>query len=110
MGEEWTADDVTIRDDPEESAYLIEVGGIRAGKAEYRTMSDRRVFTHTEVADEYSGMGLASQVARFALDDMRDRRVDVVPLCPFFAAYIRRHPEYDEIVDHELLRELKKRR
>lgn len=103
-------DRVVIRDDPDESAYLIEVGDVRAGKAEYRMMSGRRVFTHTEVDDEYSGMGLASQVARFALDDMRDQGVAVVPLCPFFAAYIKRHPEYDVIVDHEMTLELKKRR
>ena len=101
---------VSIRDDPAESAYVIEVDGVRAGKAEYRQMSGRRVFTHTEVDDEFSGRGLANEVARFALDDMRDQGVAVVPLCPFFAAYIKRHPEYDSIVDHEMTLDLKKRR
>jgi len=41
---------------------------------------------------------------------MREQGVAVVPLCPFFAAYIRRHPEYESIVDHEMTKELKKRR
>ncbi len=88
MSENALPGDVTIHDDPAERAYLIEFGDVRAGKAEYRMMSGRRVFTHTEVDEEYSGMGLASQVARFALDDMRDQGIPVVPLCPFFAAYI----------------------
>jgi len=103
-------EEAVIRDDPSEGAYLIEVEGVRAGKAEYRMISGRRVFTHTEVADEFTGRGLANQVARFALDDMREQGVWVVPLCPFFAAYIRRHPEYDDLVDHEMTRELKNRR
>ncbi|HEU4318878.1 MAG TPA: GNAT family N-acetyltransferase [Acidimicrobiia bacterium] len=110
MSDELIGQEVVIHDDPDEAAYLIEVGEVRAGKAEYRMMSGRRVFTHTEVADEFSGRGLANQVARFALDAMRDQGVPVVPLCPFFAAYIRRHPEYDAIVDHEMTMELKKRR
>ena len=110
MGEKSISGNVVIRDDADEGAYVIDVDGVRAGKAEYRMMSGRRVFTHTEVADDFSGMGLASQVAKFALDDMRSQGVQVVPLCPFFAAYIRRHPDYEAIVDHEMTRDLKKRR
>ena len=102
--------EVIISDDPAEGAYIIEVDGERAGKAEYRMLSDRRVFTHTEVGDEFSGRGLANEVAHFALDDMKEQGISVVPLCPFFAAYIRRHPEYDAIVDHEMTRALKRRR
>jgi predicted GNAT family acetyltransferase len=101
---------VDIRDEPGEEAYVIEVDGIRAGKAEYRSIEGRRVFTHTEVDGGYSGMGLATRLVRFALDDMRAQQTQVVPLCPFFAAYIRRHPEFDDLVDHELTMELKKRR
>lgn len=100
---------IEIRDDEGESAYLIVVDGSPVGRAEYRSLDDRRVFTHTEVDDGYSGMGLANRLVRFALDDMRRRRMSIVPLCPFFAAYIRRHPEYDDLVDHELTRDLKKR-
>lgn len=108
MTDEATPEEAVIHDDPAEEAYLIEVGDDLAGRAEYRMISGRRVFTHTEVADEFAGRGLASKVARFALDDMRDQGIAVVPLCPFFAAYIRRHPEYEPIVDHEMTRELKR--
>ena len=101
---------VDIRDEPEEQAYVIEVDGARAGKAEYRTMEGRRVFTHTEVDGEYSGLGLATRLVRFALDDMQSQQTRIVPLCPFFAAYIKRHPEFDDIVDHALTMQLKKQR
>jgi hypothetical protein len=26
----------------------------------------------------------------------------MVPICPFFAAYLKRHPEYEDVVDREL--------
>jgi predicted GNAT family acetyltransferase len=101
---------IEIRDDAEETAYLVLVDGSEVGRAEYRAFEDRRVFTHTEVDDAYSGKGLANMLVRFALDDMRQRGVSIVPLCPFFAAYIRRHPEYDDLVDHALTTQLKERR
>lgn len=93
---------VLIRDVPEEEAYVVEVDGRRAGKAEYRIRENRKVFVHTEIDDEFSGMGLGTSLVVHALDDVRSQGGQMVPLCPFFASYIRRHPEYEDIVDHDL--------
>ncbi len=108
MTEPVPIEDVVIRDDPDEGAYLLEVGGERAGKAEYRVIDGRHVFTHTEVDSEYSGRGLATRLVTFALDDMRDRGKGVVPLCPLFGAFIKRHPEYEDLVDHEMTMQFKR--
>jgi uncharacterized protein len=94
--------DIVIRDDPDEGAYVMEVDGDRAGKAEYRDRDGSRVFRHTEVDDRLSGEGLGSKLVRHALDDVRASGGKVVPLCPFFAAYIKRHPEYKDLVDQEM--------
>lgn len=94
--------DIEIRDEPDEGAYVVEVGGERAGKAEYRDRGESRVFRHTEVDDRFSGEGLGSKLVRHALDDVRASGGKVVPLCPFFAAYIKRHPEYEDLVDQEM--------
>lgn len=101
--------DIRIHDEPEEGAYVIDVDGIRAGRAEYRMRDGRHVFTHTEIDDASSGEGLASKLVKFALDDVRDKGGEIVPICPFFAAYIQRHEEYEELVDHKLTMEIKKR-
>ncbi len=37
-----------------------------------------------------------------ALDDIRERGLYVVPVCPFVERFIERHPEYDDLVDHEM--------
>lgn len=102
--------DIHVEDVPDERAYVISVDGAPAGRAEYMARDGRRVFTHTEVDDQHSGLGLASTLVRHALDDVRSRGELLVPLCPFVSEYIRRHPEYDDLVDHEMSMHLKARR
>lgn len=101
---------IEIRDDPEEGAYVVEVDGQRAGKAVYHMRGGRHLFVHTEIDDSFSGMGVATRLVRAALDDVRARDGIVVPICPFFDAYIKRHPEYDDIVDHEMTDSINARR
>jgi predicted GNAT family acetyltransferase len=90
---------VTVRDNPEAGRYEALVGEAVAGFAEYRLVGGRVVFTHTEVADAFEGHGVGSVLAKAALDDVRAKGKPVTPLCPFIAAYIRRHPEYVDLVD-----------
>jgi predicted GNAT family acetyltransferase len=56
------------------------------------------VFTHTEVQPEAEGKGVASELIRRALDDVRRRGLSAVPLCPFVRAFIARHPDYQDLV------------
>jgi predicted GNAT family acetyltransferase len=60
------------------------------------------VFFYTEIEPGEEGEGLGSERVRETLDDMRRRRKLIVPSCPFFAAYIRRHPEYLDVVEPSL--------
>ena len=86
-----------VRDNPEESRYELLVDGRLAGFAQYRLEDERITMYHTEVEPEYEGRGLGDELAHDALDDVRRRGLTLVPLCPFIAAYIRRHP--DEYLD-----------
>ena len=56
------------------------------------------VITHTEVPRIFEGQGVASKMARVALDYARDNELTVVPLCPFIADFIRKNPEYESLV------------
>jgi predicted GNAT family acetyltransferase len=53
---------------------------------------------HTDVDPKWEGKGVGAALVQGALDDVRARGLKVRPFCPFVAAYIRRHPEYDDIV------------
>jgi uncharacterized protein len=101
------AAEVAVRDVPERHRYEATVEGRLAGFAEYRDRDGVRIFTHTEVFDAFEGQGVGSALASGALDavDAGDGRI--VALCPFIAAYIGRHPEYEALVDQDLDRELR---
>ena len=63
-----------------------------------------RISAHaTEIDPDYEGKGLGRRLVESALDDVASKGGTVVPLCPFFRAYIRRNDEYDRLVDHEIL-------
>lgn len=101
---------VEVRNDAEHRQFTLEIDGRAVGKAEYRLRGDTYLFIHTEVDPEFQGRGVANRLARSALDDVRQQGRTLVPLCPFIAAYIKRHPEYDDIVDHEMTESFKRRR
>lgn len=100
------ADEIVIRDDTEGHRYVVEAGGNQVGMAVYHMRGGRHFFVHTEISEHAGGRGLGTKLVKFALDDVRAQGGSVVPICPFFAAYIKRHPEYDDIVDHDILRRI----
>jgi predicted GNAT family acetyltransferase len=79
--------------------YEILVGGKRAGLTAYRDREEQRVFYHTEIDDAFAGQGLASQLVREALTDVRKSGKRIVPVCPFVAKYLKGHEEFADITD-----------
>jgi len=91
--------DISVADNPRESRYEATVDGTVAGFAQYKVKDGHIVFTHTEVDPAFEGQGVGSVLAREALDDVRAKgEHDVVALCPFIAAWIERHPAYQDLL------------
>jgi len=65
---------------------------------EYRLARDLMTLRHTEVPTSIERRGIGSKLAQAALDYARRTNLKVAPLCPFVAAYIRRNPEYLDVV------------
>ncbi|MDO5614125.1 MAG: GNAT family N-acetyltransferase [Paracoccus sp. (in: a-proteobacteria)] len=53
-----------------------------------------RVLFHTGVDEAYGGRGLASVLVRDAVDDVVARGYRIVPVCPYVAKWLPKHPEY----------------
>ncbi len=89
---------VTVRDNPAQARYELFVDDQLAGLATYVLHGETVTIPHTEVEPRFEGQGLGARLARFALDDARERGLQVVPRCPFIAAFVERHPEYQDLV------------
>ncbi|ANP71354.1 GNAT family N-acetyltransferase [Cryobacterium arcticum] len=83
----------------DERRYVLLIDGERVGTTAYVDHGAQRVFVHTEIDMNQSGKGLGSTLVSGALADVRARGLRVVAICPFTAAYLRGHREYDDIVD-----------
>lgn len=76
-----------------------------AGILAYLPRDGYRVLVHTEVKQEYDGQGVGSGLVRQVLDGLRAGGETMVPQCPFVATYLRRHPEYQDLVHRDAPRE-----
>ena len=90
-------DSLDVTDNDADGHYEVRVDGHLA-VIEYERLADRITFIHTSVPPELEGHGIAGRLARVALDDARTRHLAVIPRCPYVAAYIKRHPEYLDLV------------
>jgi predicted GNAT family acetyltransferase len=89
---------IAVADNADRERYEIRVGGKLAGFAKYRLRPELIELVHTEINDEFEGRGLGGRLISFALDDARQRRLAVLPFCPFVNDYIQRHRQYAELV------------
>ena len=89
---------VTVRHAPELHRYEAVLDGHVVGAAEYRPMPDHVVMHHTFIDDAFRGRGIAALVVAGALDDLRARKLGVVPSCWYVAEYIESHPEYRDLL------------
>lgn len=60
--------------------------------------ADGLLIKHTEAATAFEGRGFGGQLVRHMLEDARRQGRGVIPVCPYAAAFIKRHPELMEYV------------
>ncbi|MEV4175421.1 GNAT family N-acetyltransferase [Nonomuraea sp. NPDC049709] len=62
---------------------------------------DRLVLLATSVFPEYRKQGIATELIRRVLDDVRAQGKTVTIMCPVVRAFIEHNPEYTDLVDPE---------
>ncbi|GAA4570651.1 GNAT family N-acetyltransferase [Micromonospora coerulea] len=87
-----------VEENPAKHRFEILVDDALAGFTAYIPRGEVLVFTHTEVDEQFQNMGVGAALIRDTLDQVRARGGRVVPKCPFVAAFIKRHPEYADLV------------
>ncbi len=86
-----------VQHNPAAQRFEVDLGDALA-VLDYRLEAGRMVFTHTGVPRAYEGRGIASALVRAGLTYAREHGYKVVPVCSFVVAYLRRHPEYADLV------------
>ena len=92
-----TNEHLTIRHNAAASRFEADVEGELAVSL-YRREGDTLWLTHTEVPWRAQGRGLAAELVRATLDWARAEGLRVRPLCGYVAAYMRRHPETQDLL------------
>ena len=67
-------------------------------KIEYIKAQNNIYLTHTEVPTKLEGKGIGSSIVKLTLEDVKSKGLTLIPLCPFVALYIKRNPEWRELV------------
>ncbi|SHI32780.1 GNAT family N-acetyltransferase [Flavobacterium terrae] len=82
----------------EKKRFELEVEG-KIAYIEYILNNENIMFlTHTEVPVGLEGKGVGSAIVSKVLDYIKENGYTLAPLCPFVAAYVKRHPERKEIL------------
>ena len=66
--------------------------------AVYELEGAQMTITHVLVPESIAGQGVASALAKFAIQTARAENLKIVPQCPFMAAYFERHPENNGVL------------
>lgn len=87
-----------VRENPAEHRFERPIHDAAIAAAYYRNADDKLVFIHTEVPTEFSGQGIATDLARGAFELLRVSGRKAVLVCPFMVHFANTHPEYRDVV------------
>lgn len=92
--------EITVSRNDEASRFEAFGAGALLGYIDYAIEGDVMDMPHTKVFPEFEGQGVGSALVRQSLDIVReiDSELRVTPTCPFIAVWIKRHPEYENLL------------
>ena len=85
------AEDYKLIDNEEKHRYEFQIDD-KIAKIDYIKSNNG------EIPASLGGRGVGSQLAEKTLADIERQGLRLVPLCPFVAGYIHKHPEWKRIV------------
>ena len=92
------AEDYQLTDNEERHQYEFHIDKY-VPRIEYIKSKNGEIYlTHTEVPVALEGKGIGSQLIEKALKDIESKGLRLVPLCPFVAGYLQKHPDWKRIV------------
>lgn len=79
--------------------FLLDQDGRQAGELHYHLAGGRMVITHTEVAPQLRGGGLARTLVDAAAVWAREQKLGILPKCSYARAVLLRSPAHADLVE-----------
>ncbi|MBI5927350.1 MAG: N-acetyltransferase [Aquabacterium sp.] len=89
--------ELNIAHKPDIGRFEAIVDGLRC-EADYRLDGHTMHMTHTGVPGQLEGRGIAAALVKAALSWARTEGHQVNPLCSYVRVYIKRHPEWQDLL------------
>ena len=86
-----------VRDNKTLHRFELDVGG-QTAFANYRQTPQAVIITHTETPRALRGKGIASELVKGALDQVRADKFRASAQCPFVKAWLEKHPDYADLL------------
>jgi predicted GNAT family acetyltransferase len=99
MSDETNTSATEVVADDAHNRYVLVAEGREVGITEYVDRGEQRVFVHTEIDPAEGGKGYGSILIEGALGQVRDAGLRAVAVCPFVDAYVKKHHDFDDILD-----------
>lgn len=78
--------------------YVVDLDDGLMAELTYYDTPGVRVIDHTSTPEALRGTGIAGKLTARAIADAQEEGIKVDPVCSYTAAWLRRHPEFAEIV------------
>jgi len=91
-------ENLEVKNDKSKNQFEADLHG-KTALIQYRRETDGTLnLFHTEVPEEFEGKGYGNQLVTGALEQIKADNLKINPSCQFVAVYIKRHPEYKNLV------------
>ncbi len=86
-----------LRNNAEAARYELDEQG-QTSWADYRLQGERLYIDHVESPPALRGTGAAGRLMKALAQDARNRGLKITPICGYAAAWLRRSPEFKDLV------------
>ncbi|HEY0103054.1 MAG TPA: GNAT family N-acetyltransferase [Brevundimonas sp.] len=80
-----------------EQGFVDEQGETRTVFADYAVQGDTRIILHVEADPALRGTGASGRFMQALAEHARAERLKLQPRCGYAVAWLKRHPEFDDL-------------
>jgi predicted GNAT family acetyltransferase len=86
------------KDDNKKGLFYIEENGKTLAEMTYVWAGNKIIIDHTEVGEELKGKGAGKQLVEKAVEFAREKKIKIMPLCPFAKAVFDKTEKYKDVL------------